>query len=135
MRTIVLTMLCCFMLATTATANLLSADAEQVSAGFVRQIEVSAFEQAYDQASPLLRLANERHQWITLMERSQAMLGKVEERTLTAVRSVTTFPNLPDGDYRLVQYTARTEHKAQAKEILLLKQDNGLWQVCEYAIR
>lgn len=69
------------------------------------------------------------------MERSQAMLGKVEERTLTAVRSVTTFPNLPDGDYRLVQYTARTEHKAEAKEILLLKQDNGLWQVSDYAIR
>lgn len=73
MRTIVLTMLCYFMLATTATANLLSADAEQVSARFVRQIEVGDFEQAYDQASPLLRLTNERHQWITMMERSQSM--------------------------------------------------------------
>lgn len=135
MRTIVLTMLCGFMLATTTTATLLSTDAEHVSAFFVRQIEVGDFEQAYDQASPLLRLANERHQWMTMMERSQAILGKVKERTLTAVRSVTTFPNLPDGDYRLVQYTARTEHKAQAKEILLLKKDSGLWQVCDYSIR
>ncbi len=135
MRTTVLTMLCGFMLATVATATLLSTDAEQVSAFFVRQIEVGDFEQAYDQASPLLRLANERHQWVTMMERSQAMLGKVKERTLTAVRSVTTFPNLPDGDYRLVQYTARTAHKAQAKEILLLKKDSGLWQVCDYSIR
>lgn len=41
---IALTMLCGFMLATTAAANLLSADAEQVSASFVRQIEVSDFE-------------------------------------------------------------------------------------------
>lgn len=69
------------------------------------------------------------------MERSQAMLGKVEERTLAAVRSVTTFPSLPEGDYRLVQYSTRTADKAEAKEILLLKKDNGLWQTCDYAMR
>lgn len=135
MRAMILTILCGFMFATIATANLLSANVEQASASFVRQIDVGDFEQAYDQASPLLRLANERHQWMTMMERSQTMLGKVEERTLTAVRSVSTYPNLPDGDYRLVQYTARTAYKAEAKEILLLKQDSGQWQVCDYAIR
>lgn len=135
MRIIILTMLCGFMLVTTVSANLLSPAAVQIAASFVRQIDLKALDDAYDQASPLLRLTNERQQWMTMVERNQAILGKVEERTLTAVRAVKTFPNLPDGDYRLVQYTSRTAHKAEAKEILLLKHDNGEWQVCDYTIR
>lgn len=135
MRTMILTMLCGLLLVTSASANLLSPDAVQAAAAFARQIDLGDVENAYDQASPLLRLTTERQQWITAVERSQAILGTVEERTLTAVRSVTTFPYLPDGDYRLVQFTARTAHKSEAKEIILLKQDNGWWQVCDYTIR
>ncbi len=117
-------------------AGLLPTEALQAATSFCRKIDQAEFDAAYNSASPLLRLAQERGDFTNSVRKSQQLLGAVQQRTLSAVRSVTTFPHLPDGDYLVVQFTARTPLKQEAREVLLLKQEaDGSWQVSDYAIR
>ena len=92
-------------------------------------------EAAYAQASTLLRVSRDQQEWSQTINRSYALLGPVQERTLVAVRSVQTFPKLPDGEYLIVQFNAQTAHKSKAAEVILLHQQGSDWLVADYSIR
>lgn len=117
-------------------ARLFSPEAIQTATIFAQTIDRGDFSAAYDSASPLLQLLHDKKDWIDQTQRHQQLLGAVSQRTLVAVRSVSTFPQLPDGDYLVIQFTAQTPLKQEAREVILLRQQsNGIWQICDYAIR
>ncbi len=109
--------------------------AVQTARTFAKVIDDSNYQAAYWIGSPLLRLANAEQEWIDRTARSQLLLGKVLERNLKQIRTVTGPANLPDDDYRIILFMARTEYKAEAAEVILLHQVNRLWQVCSHSIR
>jgi len=98
-------------------------------------IDQENFQAAYWAGSELLRLANDEQEWIDQTGRAQNLLGKVTQRTLKAVRSVTTYPGLPDDEYVIVYFQASSFFKANAAEVLLVHQEAGLPKVCAYSIR
>ena len=102
---------------------------------FTTLVDADNFLAAYWSGSELLRLANDEREWTAQQERAQVLVGKVTKRTLKAVRSIQTYPGLPDGDYVLIYFETRTTYKAKAAEVLLLRDDQGLYQVCSYSIR
>lgn len=112
-------------------------DERAIAAGssFAAIIDDGNFQAAYWVGSPLLRLANPEQEWLDRISRSQLVLGKVLERKLTHLRAVTSPAGLPDDDYRILLFTARTEYKAEAVEVIFLHQVNDFWQVCSYSIR
>lgn len=116
-------------------SNLLSADAVTTAERFARMIDSGNSSAAYNQASPLLRLAQKEQEFISAIERAHLLLGAVKQRQLTALRSIGIYPRLPDGDYLIVQFEARTLHKNKAAEIILLRHQDGTWLVVDYSIR
>lgn len=128
--------LSCLLLAPSATlANLLSQDAVAAAERFARIIDSGNSSDAYTQASPLLRLALNEQEFKTDIERAHILLGPVQQRQLTALRSVGIYPHLPDGEYLIVQFETRTLHKNKAAEIIVLQRQDGLWLVADYSIR
>ena len=128
--------LCLLLMATGAgSAELLSETAVAKAREFAGMIDSGKAEAAYTNASELLQLSQDQLTWDNNIKRSQTLLGPVEKRTLVAVRSVQTFPHLPDGDYLIVQFNAQTVHKSQAAEVILMHQEGGDWLVADYSIR
>lgn len=128
--------LCLLLMATVSgSAELLSETAVAKAREFARMIDSGKIETAYTNASELLQLSQDQLTWDNNIKRSQTLLGPVEKRTLVAVRSVQTFPHLPDGDYLVVQFTAQTTHKSKAAEVILMHQQGSNWLVADYSIR
>lgn len=126
----------CFLMP--ATPSLASDQQDQAVAAaktFSSIIDDGNVQAAYWSGSELLRAANDEQEWINRTERTLLLLGKVEQRTLKAVRSVNTYPGLPDDDYVIVYFEARTTRKTKAAEVLLIHQESGMFQVCSYSIR
>ena len=128
--------LCLLIMATGAgSAELLSETAVAKAREFAQMIDSGKIETAYTNASKLLQLSQDQLTWDNSIKRSHTLLGPVEKRTLVAVRSVQTFPHLPDGDYLIVQFTAQTTHKSKAAEVILMQQQGSHWLVADYSIR
>jgi len=135
-RLVVTMALCLFLMAAVAvSAELLSEAAVTKARGFAQIIDSGKTETAYASASGLLQLSHDQLVWEDSITRSHTLLGPVEKRTLVAVRSVQTFPKLPDGDYLIVQFNAQTTHKSSAAEVILLHQEGSDWLVADYSIR
>lgn len=135
LKATLLSFCCVFLVGSYCFASDLDDQAIAAGANFATVVVDGNYQAAYWIGSPLLRLANTEQEWIDRTARTQRVLGKVLERKLTRVRAVTSPAGLPDDDYRIVLFTARTERKAEAAEVILLHQVNGLWQVCSYSIR
>jgi len=99
---------------------------------FVSDIDSGNLAAAYFSASPLMRLSVRFDQWVDHTSELQQKLGQTLTRELKAVRSVSTYPGMPDGQYLLVYFQNHTEYKAKAHEIVLVKLVNGIWKVCSY---
>ena len=125
--------LCVF--TSTSLANTVPEQVIAIAETFATTIDSENYQAAYMSGSELLRLANDEQIWIDRIERNQAMLGKVLQRTLKTIRAVTSPADFPDGDYLWVSFAARTEHKAKAAEVILVEQRGGIWAVCSYSIR
>ncbi len=134
-KAILLSVCSVFLLGTFCFAGAVDDRAIAAGASFATIIDDGNFQAAYWVGSTLLRLANVEQEWLDRTARSQLVLGKVLERKFTRIRAVTSPAGLPDDDYRIILFTARTEYKAEAVEVILLHQVNGFWQVCSYSIR
>jgi hypothetical protein len=135
LKVVLLSICSVFLLGSFCIAADLDDRAIAAGASFATIIEDGNFQAAYWVGSPLLRLANPEQEWLDRIARSQQVLGKVLERKFKHLRAVTSPAGLPDDDYRIILFTARTEYKAEAVEVILLHQVNGFWQVCSYSIR
>jgi len=102
---------------------------------FVSLIDNGNRQAAYWSGSPLLQLANIEEIWVDKVVRTQQILGRPLHRNLKRIRAVTSPPDLPDDNYRIVLFDTQTERKAKAAEVLILHQVDGSWRVCDYTIR
>ena len=121
--------------ASTTTASLFPSDAIQEAERFVSLIDNQEYQTAYQATSNLLRLTTTEDEWIDNREVSAALLGEVLERELVSVKERDHYPGLPDGDYLIVYFEARTELKKAAAEVLLLTKDVHQWAICKYRLK
>jgi hypothetical protein len=62
-------------------------------------------------------------------------LGALNGRTLKAAQHTTTLPGAPDGEYVVLQFDSKFEHKAAAVETVTTVLEGGSWRVVGYFIR
>lgn len=116
-------------------ANLLSSAAIQQAEKFVSLIDNHSLKKAHESTSDLLRLSEPEDEWIIERELTEKLLGTVLDRKLASVKVRDHYLGLPDGDYMIVYFEARTERKAKAAEVLLLVKDVDNWSVCSYMLK
>lgn len=124
-----------FLICSDSIADTFSAQALSTAETFAATIDSQDYQGAYLSGSALFRLTYPQSEWIDKSERTGKLLGKAQQRKLKAVRAVSTYPGLPDGDYLLVYFEVQTERKDKAAEVMLVGQVGSTWQVCSYSIR
>lgn len=111
--------------------------AQAISAAeqFTRLVDKKDYDSAYKAGSDLLQMVDAESEWIKERELSALLLGNVQERKLVSIRARDAYPGLPDGEYLLIYFEARTERKEKAAEVLLVNLTGGVWRVCSYHLK
>lgn len=74
--------------------------------------------------------------WRTSLEKAQGPLGRPVERKLQSATYATELPGAPDGEYVVLQYTTRFEHKQNGGETVTLSREaDGAWRIAGYFVR
>jgi len=119
----------------TCSAETFSSQAIAIAETFSATIDDNNYQAAYQSGSKLLHLTSTENQWISEIGRTREVLGTALQRKLKAVKSISTYPGLPDGEYMLVYFETKMEHKEKAAEVLLVAQIDGAWKVCSYHLK
>lgn len=73
--------------------------------------------------------------WAAAAGKLRAPFGPAEARTVALTHFDTRFPNLPDGDYALVQFRTSFKGKDYSGETVNLEHEDTGWRVIGYFIR
>ena len=88
------------------------------------------------EASAYLQGAISEKAWVASLHGVRTPLGKRLSRQLTKAQYTKTVPGAPDGDYVVMQFATRFEHKQAAVEtVTFLQEKDGTWKAAGYYIK
>ncbi|MEP7207825.1 MAG: DUF4019 domain-containing protein [Casimicrobiaceae bacterium] len=74
--------------------------------------------------------------WTKALRDTRSPLGATQQRAAVSTRFESTFPNVPAGDYALVQFRTAFERRSEGHETVTLEREaDGTWRVIGYFIR
>lgn len=112
------------------------AQARAAAREWLNIIDSGRYAQSWQEAAPLLRNAIGQQEWEAQLAAIRASLGDVEDRTLRSATATRTLPGVPEGNYVVIRYATRFEHRKEAIETVTPHQeDDGTWKVAGYFIR
>jgi hypothetical protein len=93
-------------------------------------LDAADYGATWDAAAALLRNAVPRAGWERAARGTRGALGAVQQREVAGAQFTRTLPGAPDGEYVVIQYRTRFEHKAAAVETVTPMRDaDGQWRV------
>jgi hypothetical protein len=91
---------------------------------------------SWGEASAYVQGAITEQAWIASLHRVRTPLGKLLSRHLKQVQHTQSMPGAPDGDYVVMQFDTRFEHKQAAVEtVTFLQEKQGEWKAAGYYIK
>jgi Protein of unknown function (DUF4019) len=91
--------------------------------------------ESWDQASSGFKNAVTRDSWISKLESVRTPLGKVQSRKLSTAKYLKNPPNIPEGEYVVLQFNTSFEQLPSAVESVSTVLDkDGKWRVAGYFI-
>jgi hypothetical protein len=110
--------------------------AQQSSDAWLALVDSGKYADSWQEAAQLFRAAVSKEQWRSAMRASREPLGKMLSRKLKSATYSKTLPGAPDGEYVVIQYDSRFEHKQAAVETVTPMLDkDGKWRVSGYYIK
>jgi uncharacterized protein DUF4019 len=110
--------------------------AQQSSDAWLTLVDSSKYADSWQEAAQLFRGAVTKEQWQSAMRASREPLGKMLSRKVTSATYSKTLPGAPDGEYVVIRYDSRFEHKQSAVETVTPMLDkDGKWRVSGYYIK
>jgi hypothetical protein len=74
--------------------------------------------------------------WSDALRQARQPLGAVASRKMMSSTFARALPGAPDGEYVVVKYRTRFEHKEQAEETVVPMRDrDGVWKVSGYFVK
>ena len=99
-------------------------------------VDAGKYASSWQAASQFFKDHVTRAQWESMLGASRDPLGKMVSRKLKSATYTTTMPGAPDGEYVVIQYDSRFEHKQSAVETVTPMLDkDGKWRVSGYFIK
>ncbi len=110
--------------------------AQQSAEAWLALTDSGTYGESWQQSASLFKAVVTQSQWDTAMRASREPLGKVVSRKLLSAAYTHSLPGAPDGEYVVIQYETRFEHKQSAVEIITPVLDkDGKWRVSGYFIK
>lgn len=73
--------------------------------------------------------------WVSKLEQVRTPLGAVQSRQGVSRQELTAIPQLPDGEYVILEFQTDFANKAGSIETVTLKKSAQQWQVIGYFIQ
>jgi hypothetical protein len=107
-----------------------------VAEAWLAALDAGRYGQGWEEAAPMFRDAMPKVQWQTTMESVRLPLGAPLSRKLRQALYTRTLPNAPAGEYVVIQYDTRFEHRPLSTEIVTpVRGRDGTWRVSDYTLR
>ena len=109
----------------------------KAAAGYWLELtDAGNYAESWNRAAGLFQGAVTKTAWDEAVKPVRAPLGAVKARTLKSAVFTKSLPGAPDGEYVVVQYDTRFEHKASVVETVVpMREKSGEWKVSGYFIR
>jgi hypothetical protein len=91
---------------------------------------------SWDESADVFKNAVSKNEWEEMLGKIRPPFGKVLERTVKTKSYKTSVPGVPDGEYVVIQFQTKYEHKANTIEtVTSSKEEDGNWRVAGYYIK
>ena len=98
-------------------------------------VDDGQFEKSWQTGARILQGVVTEKDWVGLAQKKRPPLGKVISRKVEQTSSTTSLPGAPAGQYVVLQFNTKFEHKEVARETVTVALDGGEWKVSGYYIR
>jgi hypothetical protein len=110
--------------------------ATEATLTWVSRLDTTQYDTTWSTAAALFKNAVSLNQWTQSISAVRSPLGKPLDRQLQSAEFKTSLPGAPDGQYVVIQFRTRFEHKKDATETIVPMLDkDGQWRVSGYFIR
>ena len=99
-------------------------------------VDAGDYAGSWREASAYVQGAITEQAWVASLTRVRTPMGQLLSRQLKQVQHTTSVPGAPDGDYVVMQFDTRFEHKQAAVEtVTFLQEKKGEWKAAGYYIK
>ncbi len=99
-------------------------------------VEDEKYGDTWDETAAIFKKAISREDWIQALQSVREPLKKTLNREIQSCTYRISLPNVPDGEYVIIQYETSFENKKSATEtITLALEKNDTWRVAGYFIK
>lgn len=110
--------------------------AQSAAAKWLSLVDSGNYSASWKEAAAYFRGSVPEATWQAQVGAVRGPLGKVLGRALKARQYAKSLPGAPDGEYVVIQYDTKFEHKQAAIETVTpMKDRDGVWRVSGYYIR
>jgi uncharacterized protein DUF4019 len=99
-------------------------------------VDAGDYAESWREASAYVQGAITEQAWVASLQRVRTPMGQRLSRQLKQVQHTQSMPGAPDGDYVVMQFDTRFEHKQAAVEtVTFLQEKKGEWKAAGYYIK
>jgi len=111
-------------------------EAREAAEAWLELTDAGSFDESWDQAATLLQDEVSQEEWKSQSEDIVDQVGSIEERNFMGGQYQEDIPDLPEGEYVIMQYEATPSDFDQSlMEIVATTKEDGEWKVAGYTMR
>jgi hypothetical protein len=110
--------------------------AQAAAQAWLRLVDARRYDQSWDSAAAVFRGAVTKPAWSSAVKEGRAPFEPLGERSLLGATYSTQLPNVPPGEYVVIQYRTKAGNgKIVVETITPTKDADGRWRVAGYYVR
>jgi hypothetical protein len=103
---------------------------------WLSHVDAGDYTGSWREASAYVQGAITEQAWVASLTRVRTPMGPLLSRQLKQVQHTQSMPGAPDGDYVVMQFDTRFEHKQAAVEtVTFMQEKQGEWKAAGYYIK
>ena len=103
---------------------------------WLTHIDAGRFEESWSEAAPDFRAAVTPQQWEAAGRQVRSQTGPLLSRTLASATYRTSLPNVPPGEFVVIEYQSTFQNAASAVEtVIMRKEGDAVWRGVGYFVR
>jgi hypothetical protein len=107
----------------------------QTGMAWLAQLDAGQYAESYDATGPYFHSVLTKDQWIAIIKKYKEDLGAPTARGKATMSRVSQLPNLPSGDYMVIEMDTTFAIKGRTKEYVILMHENDEWKPVTYFVK
>lgn len=110
-------------------------DARTAAVDWLAIVDSGNYEKSYNDRPPRILAGGDKDSYIRFMKGRRAPLGQPKSREFQRVTYTKKLSGAPDGNYGIMYFKTKFEHKPSSEERVTVTAETGRWQVSGYSFR